>query len=160
MRPTIARLTAAALAALAVPAAAAGTASADIAQPAVVSANPVNITPHVLDGTVRAITTVGNWVVVGGNFEEVREAGSGKKTIKRHNLFAYDIRTGKISTAFVPKVNGTVHALQPGSSDWIYAAGTFTTVNGVKTGTVTALKISTNKVHTGFKLNSDQLCLA
>jgi hypothetical protein len=153
MRPTIARITATVLAALAVPAAAGTAASADLAQPAVVSANPVNNTPHVLDGTVRAITVVGNWVVVGGNFEEVREAGSGKKTLKRHNLFAYDMRTGKISTAFVPKVNGTVHALQPGSSDWIYAAGTFTTVNGVKTGTVTALKVSTNKVHTGFKPN-------
>ncbi|NED52268.1 hypothetical protein G3I24_15390, partial [Micromonospora aurantiaca] len=87
----------------------------DIAQAKVVSANPVNNTPHVLDGTVRAITVVGNTVIVGGNFEQVREAGSGKKAVKRHNLFAYDIRTGKISTAFTPKVDGTVHALQPGT---------------------------------------------
>jgi hypothetical protein len=150
MRPFTACLTATSLAALAV-SAATGTAAADIAQPSVVSANPVNNTPHVLDGTVRAIAVVGNLVVVGGNFEEVREAGSGKKTLKRHNLFAYDMSTGKISTVFVPKVDGTVHALQAGTSGWVYLAGTFKTVNGTKTGTVASLKTTTNKVHTGFK---------
>jgi hypothetical protein len=152
MRPIIACLTATSLAALAV-SAATGVASADIAQAKVVSANPVNNTPHVLDGTVRAVAAVGNLVVVGGNFEEVKEAGSGKKTLKRHNLFAYDIGTGKISTAFVPKVDGTVHALQAGTSGWVYLAGTFKTVNGTKTGTVASVKTTTNQVHTGFKPN-------
>ncbi|GAA4224924.1 hypothetical protein GCM10022254_05570 [Actinomadura meridiana] len=152
MRPFIACLTATSLAAFAVTAAT-GAASADIAQSKVVSANPVSNTPNVLDGTVRAIAVVGNLVVVGGNFEQVREAGSGKKTLKRHNLFAYDIRNGKISTAFVPKVDGTVHALQVGTGAWVYLAGTFKTVNGRKTGTVAALKTTTNQVHTGFKPN-------
>ncbi|WP_084263465.1 hypothetical protein [Actinomadura formosensis] len=152
MRPFIACLTATSLAAFTL-SATAGAASADIAQPTVVSANPVNNTPHVLDGTVRAIAVVGDLVVVGGNFEEVREAGSGKPTLKRHNLFAYDMGTGKISTAFVPKVDGTVHALQAGTSGWVYLAGTFKTVNGVKTGTVAAVKTTTNQVHTGFKPN-------
>lgn len=152
MRRSIACITASALAASALTAAA-GPASADLAQGSVVSANPVNNTPHVLDGTVRAVAVVGSLVVVGGNFEEVREAGSGKPTLKRHNLFAYDIGTGKVSTAFVPKVNGTVHALQVGTSGWVYLAGTFTTVNGVKTGTVASLKTTTDQVHTGFKPN-------
>lgn len=152
MRPIIACLTAVSLSAFAVPAVA-GAASADIAQPSVVSANPVNNTPHVLDGTVRAIAVVGDLVVVGGNFDEVREAGSGKKTVKRHNLFAYDIRTGKISTVFVPKVDGTVHALAAGTSGWVYLAGTFKNVNGTKTGTVALLKSTTNALHPGFKPN-------
>lgn len=78
MRPFTACLTATSLAALAV-SAATGTATADIAQPSVVSANPVNNTPHVLDGTVRAIAVVGNLVVVGGNFEEVREAAAARR---------------------------------------------------------------------------------
>ncbi|RKS72065.1 beta-propeller uncharacterized protein DUF5122 [Actinomadura pelletieri DSM 43383] len=152
MRRSTACILATSLAAFALPATA-GAASADLAQSKVVSANPVNNTPHVLDGTVRAITVVGDFVVVGGNFEQVREAGSGKKALKRHNLFAYEMKTGKISTTFVPKVDGTVHALQPGSGAWVYIAGTFTNVNGKKTGTVTALKITTNQVHTGFKPN-------
>lgn len=151
MRPFIACLTATTLAASALTAAA-GAASADIAMPSVVSANPVNNTPHVLDGTVRAIAVVGNLVVVGGNFEEVREAGTSKK-LKRHNLFAYDMKTGKISTVFTPKVDGTVHALQAGTGGWVYMAGTFKNVNGRATGTVASVKTTTNQVHTGFKPN-------
>ncbi|MFA1545202.1 hypothetical protein [Actinomadura chokoriensis] len=154
MRRFIACLTATSLAASALTAAS-GVASADIAQPSVVSANPVNNTPHVLDGTVRAIAVVGSLVVVGGNFEQVREAGSGKTALKRHNLFAYDMKTGKISTVFVPKVDGTVHALQAGTSGWLYVAGTFKTVNGTTTGTVASINTTTNKVHTGFKPNVD-----
>lgn len=152
MRPFIACLAATSLAAFAVPAVASA-ASADIAQPKVVSDNPVNNTPHVLDGTVRAIAVVGNLVVVGGNFDEVREAGSGKKALQRHNLFAYDMRNGKISTTFVPKVDGTVHALQAGTGGWVYMAGTFKNVNGRKTGTVASIRATTNTVHTGFKPN-------
>ncbi|HEY8482297.1 MAG TPA: hypothetical protein VIL71_20925 [Spirillospora sp.] len=154
MRPFLACLTATCLAASLVPAAA-GAASADIAHSKVVSDNPVNNTPHVLDGTVRAVAVVGDLVVVGGNFEEVREAGSGKPTLKRKNLFAYDMRTGKISTTFVPKVDGVVHALQAGTGGWVYVAGTFKNVNGVKTGTVASIRTTTNQVHTKFKPNVD-----
>ena len=154
MRRSIACITAASLAAFALPGAA-GPAAADISQPSVVSANPVNNTPHVLDGTVRAVAVTGSLVVVGGNFEEVREAGNGKKPVKRHNLFAYDMGTGKISTTFVPKVDGTVHALQAGTGGWVYMAGTFKTVNGTKTGTVASIKATSNQVHTGFKPNVD-----
>ncbi|NVI90335.1 hypothetical protein [Actinomadura sp. BRA 177] len=149
MRPFIACLTATTLAASALTAGASA-ASADIALPSVVSANPVNNTPHVLDGTVRAIAVVGSLVVVGGNFDEVRQAGTSKK-LARHNLFAYDMKTGKISTVFVPKVDGTVHALQAGTGGWVYMAGTFKTVNGRSTGTVASIKTTTNQVHTGFK---------
>ncbi|TDC97394.1 delta-60 repeat domain-containing protein [Actinomadura sp. 7K507] len=152
MRPFIACLAATSLAAFAVPAVATA-ASADIAQSKVVSDNPVNNTPHVLDGTVRTIAVVGSLVVVGGTFDEVREAGSGKKTLQRNNLFAYDMGTGKVSTTFVPKVDGTVHSLQAGTGGWVYMAGTFKNVNGTKTGTVASIKATTNQVHTGFKPN-------
>ena len=46
-------------------------AGADPAQPAVVSANPVDNTPHVLDGTVWALTVVGDTVVVGDTDADV-----------------------------------------------------------------------------------------
>lgn len=128
-----------------------GGASADIAQSKVVSANPVNFTPHVLDGTVRAIAVVGSKVVVGGNFEKVREAGSGKPQIARHNLFAYDLKTGKIDTTFRPKVTGTVYALQPGTSSTVYAAGSFSTMNGASTGSLVRLKVTGGSLVTTFK---------
>src|SRR5689334_1708396 len=98
-------------------------ANADIQQDAVVSTNPVDWTPHVLDGTVRAIAVVGTKVVVGGNFEQVQEAGSNKPVLARHNIFSFDTGTGKIDTKFVPKIDGTVYALQPGTSSSVYVGG-------------------------------------
>ena len=59
-------------------------ASADIAHPAVVSADPVDFTPHVLDGTVWAITVVGDTVVVGGSFNKVADR-TGTRTYARRN---------------------------------------------------------------------------
>jgi hypothetical protein len=45
------------------------------AQPTVVSANPANWTPHVLDGIVNTIVPVGNQIVAGGSFTQVKEPG-------------------------------------------------------------------------------------
>ncbi|OLT29807.1 hypothetical protein BJF79_40320 [Actinomadura sp. CNU-125] len=126
-------------------------AQADIAHSAVVSADPVDGTPHVLDGTVRAIAVVGSTVVVGGNFEQVREAGGGAKATARANLFAFDLSTGKISTTFVPKIDGTVYALQPGPDGTVYVGGRFKNVAGAATGPVARLQVSTGKVVTSFK---------
>ncbi|GGV14668.1 hypothetical protein GCM10010182_39160 [Actinomadura cremea] len=126
-------------------------ASADIAHSSVVSADPVDGTPHVLDGTVRAIAVVGSTVVVGGNFEQVRQAGQNAKAVARANLFAFDLSTGKISTTFVPKLDGAVYALQPGPDGTVYAAGRFKNVAGARTGPVTRLQVSTGKVVTSFK---------
>lgn len=124
-------------------------ADADIAQSAIVSTNPVNWTPNVIDGTVRAIAVVGSKVVVGGNFEQVKEPGS-SKVIDRHNLFSFDSGTGKIDTKFVPKIDGTVYALQPGTSNSVYVGGSFTTTNGAGLGGLTRLSVTTGKAVAGF----------
>lgn len=126
------------------------TADADTAQSAVVSDNPVDWTPHVLDGTVRAIAVVGQKVIVGGSFDSVREAGSNRPTLTRHNIFAFDTGTGKIDTAFVPKVDGTVYALQPGTSGTVYVGGSFTNTNGVGLGALTRLNVADGKATSGF----------
>jgi hypothetical protein len=124
-------------------------ADAAIQQSAVVSANPVNWTPNVLDGTVRAIAVVGKTVVVAGNFEQVKEAGS-STTIARHNIFSFDSATGKVDTKFVPKVDGTVYALQAGDSGSVYVAGSFTNTNGVGLGGLTKLSTTDGKAVQGF----------
>lgn len=126
-------------------------ADADIAQSAVVSENPSDWTPHVLDGTVRAIAVVGQEVVVGGNFDQVKEAGSSKPTLARHNLFAFQIGTGKISTTFVPQVDSTVYALQPGTSGTVYVGGSFTNTNGAALGSLTELSVTDGTAVSGFK---------
>ncbi len=125
-------------------------ADADTSQSAVVSTNPVNTTPHVLDGTVRAIAVVGTKVVVGGNFDQVQEAGSGKPVLARHNLFSFDQSTGKVDTTFVPKIDGTVYALQSGTSSSVYVGGSFTNTNGVGLGGLTRLSVTTGKAVSGF----------
>ncbi|MBC6459062.1 delta-60 repeat domain-containing protein [Actinomadura sp. HBU206391] len=126
-------------------------ASADLKQTKVVSTNPANTTPHVLDGTVRAIAVVGTKVVVGGNFEKVREAGTGKPTIARHNIFAFDSKTGKVDTTFKPKVDGTVYALETGPSNTVYAGGAFANVNGVALGALTQLSVPAGTAVAKFK---------
>src|SRR6266545_1648185 len=116
-------------------------ATADIAQTQVVSANPVDNTPHVKDGTVRAYAVVGSKVVVGGTFTQVQQAGT-QKVFDRTGIFSYDKATGVIDTAFAPKLlkstkdtdgnllPGEVYALQPGDNGTVYAAGYYVTVNG------------------------------
>ncbi len=117
-------------AALLIPAALLGAspAAADPAQPAVVSANPVDFTPHVLDGTVWAIAVVGDTVVVGGNFTQVTNSAK-TQTYARRNIFAYGLTNGVIRP-FAPAVDGPVYALTPGASNTVYLGGSFKTVNG------------------------------
>lgn len=100
------------------------------AHPNVVSANPVNITPHVRNGSVLAIATVGNRVYVGGTFTGVTNAGTTAQ-ITRNYLFAFDRTSGRVLTDFVPAVNGpveTIAAAPNGTS--IIIGGRFTTVGG------------------------------
>src|SRR5438445_1499106 len=44
-------------------------------QPAVVSADPADTTPNVVDGKVTAILPMGNRIYVGGTFTQVKNAG-------------------------------------------------------------------------------------
>jgi hypothetical protein len=161
------RITVAAVAVTAVASAlswpvAASPASADIAQTQVVSANPVDNTPHVKDGVVRAYAVVGSTVVVGGTFTRVQQAGT-QKFFDRTGIFAYNKATGAISAAFAPKLlkstrdtegnflPGEVYALQAGDNGTVYAAGYYTTVNGATARSLTRLRLADGTNDTGFK---------
>ncbi len=103
-------------------------ASADIAQPSVVSTNPVDFTPHVLDGTVWSMAVVGDTVVVGGAFTKVTDS-SRRNTYARKNIFAFGLNDGVIRP-FAPVVDGAVYALATGADNTVYAGGAFKTANG------------------------------
>jgi hypothetical protein len=103
-------------------------AAADLAQSAIVSANPVDFTPHVLDGTVWTMAVVGDTVVVGGAFTKVADS-SRRQTYARRNIFAFGLSDGVIRS-FAPSVDGAVYALAPGADGTVYAGGAFKTVNG------------------------------
>ncbi|RCG30382.1 hypothetical protein DQ384_16820 [Sphaerisporangium album] len=100
-----------------------------VAHPRVVSARPVATTPHVMDGIVNAFALVGRTVVVGGEFGEVREA-RGATTLRRRNLFAYDLITGRVDPRFAPEVDGPVRALAAGQRGSVYVGGGFTSAGG------------------------------
>src|SRR4051812_28671461 len=73
----------------------------DVVQPTVVSDDPANWTPQVLDGSVHALATVGGLMVAGGKFTQVQDAKQLQPAVSRTNLFAASATTGVISTSFV-----------------------------------------------------------
>src|SRR3954464_13873792 len=98
-------------------------AAADLAQPAIVSANPVDFTPHVLDGTVWALALVGDTVVVGGGFTKGTDRAR-RQASARRNLFACGLRDGAVRS-FALAVDGAVYALAAGAGNTVYAGGAF-----------------------------------
>ncbi|GIG60994.1 hypothetical protein Lfu02_53660 [Longispora fulva] len=96
-------------------------------QPDVVSVDPVDWTPHVLDGTVYAFAVLDDTVVVGGEFTAVRDAAG--RSFDRSNLFAFSLADGHV-LPFAPRVDGPVRALAPGAAGTVFAGGEFRQVNG------------------------------
>jgi len=99
------------------------------AHPNVVSANPVDYTPHVKNGTVRAVAVVGTRVYVGGTFTTVVNAGTSSQLLRNY-LFAFDRDTGRV-LSYAPSLDGVVETIAPapdGAS--IIIGGQFRTVQG------------------------------
>ncbi|MDR8407552.1 hypothetical protein MTP10_02220 [Nonomuraea sp. 3-1Str] len=124
-------------------------ATAPVAHARVVSADPVDTTPHVLDGIVNAIALVGGTVVVGGSFTEVSGADR-SGTVARDNLFAYDLATGRILPGFAPEVDGPVHALAAGDDGTVYVGGDFPEVDGAPLGPLARLRLADGSAVPGF----------
>ena len=75
-----------------------------------VSANPADFTPHVLDGEVWSVAQVGSKIVLGGAFTQAQNA-SGGTILTRNRILAFNRTTGVLDTVFNPNANGTVRAL-------------------------------------------------
>ncbi|MEV6598398.1 PKD domain containing protein [Actinoplanes sp. NPDC051346] len=123
-------------------------AAADLAQPSVVSMNPVDHTPHVLDGTVWALAVVGDTVVVGGSFTKVQDS-TRKLTYDRKNVFAYGLRDG-IVRPFAPEVDAAVYSLAPGADNSVYLGGAFKNVNQVAQRGLTRVSLADGSRLPGF----------
>ena len=119
----------------------------------VVSADPADRTPHVMNGSVNAITQVGNKVIAAGTFTKVSPAGSFADTsddVVRNRIFAFDATTGAIDPAFDPNMGGAVSSLDTDGT-FVYAAGSFGSVGG-STATKRVVKLtSAGTVVPGFK---------
>jgi hypothetical protein len=115
----------------------------------IVSANPADQTPNVLDGHVNAFAQIGRTMVVAGLFNTV---SAGSRTYKRHNIFAFDVDTGAISRTFRPYVNGEVFALLASRDRAsVYVAGAFTSVNQhAHTSRIARVRLGHGVVDSGF----------
>ncbi|MBB2909045.1 hypothetical protein FHS43_000291 [Streptosporangium becharense] len=116
---------------------------------AVVSADPVDTTPHVLDGIVNAFALVGGTVVVGGSFGAVREAGS-TRVLARSGLFAYEQATGRVLPGFAPHLDGPVLALAAGAHGTVYVGGRFSAAGDARALGLALLRLSDGSQVTGF----------
>ena len=98
----------------------------------VVSANPANVTPHVMNGSVNAITQIGNKVIAAGTFTSVSPAATYTNTaddLVRNGIFAFDATTGAIDTAFNPNLAGSANSLDTDGT-YVYVGGSFSSVGG------------------------------
>ena len=108
----------------------------------VVSAMPTRGTPHVMDGTVTAITQVGSKVVVAGTFTRVSPSETFADTsddLVRNRMFAFDADTGVIDATFNPNLGGAANSLDTDGTH-VYVAGAFGSVGG-KTGFKKVVKL-------------------
>ena len=120
----------------------------------VVSDDPVNNTPHVVDGRVNTIIQVGNKMIVGGSFTEVRQTANGAN-IARNRVFAFDATTGVIDPNFAPDIDGEVYSLVATPDGHVIAGGTFSNVNTVASPKLTKLNLSNGQRVTAFTAKAD-----
>ncbi|MFD0656470.1 delta-60 repeat domain-containing protein [Thermocatellispora tengchongensis] len=127
-------------------------APAPVRHVSVVSEDPVDYTPHVLDGIVNAIAIVGRTVVVGGEFSAVKEARpQDAPALERANLFAFDLYTGKILPSFAPEVRGVVYALAAGADGTVYVGGDFATIGRAPARGLARLRVADGAPVPGFE---------
>jgi hypothetical protein len=125
-------------------------ASAGQAQTHLVSDDPANFTPHVLDGEVYAIAQAGNKIILGGTFTRARNNGS-STVLTRNRILAFNRTTGVIDTAFVPNANSTVRTIIPAADGLsVYVGGQFSAIGGGTAYKLARLNISTGKKVAGF----------
>jgi hypothetical protein len=128
-------------------------AQASLSQPAVVSDNPADTTPHVLitdtSYDVRAFAQVGHTVYAGGRFAQVQDP-SMTTTYERQNFVAFDSQTGVISPlnlSFDGMV-GAIEATADGSA--LFIAGAFSHVNGITRRGIMKYDLVNNRIDPTF----------
>jgi hypothetical protein len=121
-----------------------------VQQPAVVSENPVDYTPSLVDtGGAKpmadAITQSGATAFAGGRFTQVTQGG---QTYNRTNLAIFDADTGAMSPVAL-NPNGRVWALET-IGDWVYVGGEFTAIGGTTKRSIVRVSAITGAIDPGF----------
>ena len=96
----------------------------------ITSANPVDYTPHMQNGSVRAFAQIGGTIYAGGSFTGVKAVGATRWTPASY-LVAYDAGTGALLSRFTPTFDNVVQTLAVSPDGKLIVGGNFGTVNGV-----------------------------
>ncbi|MFL6179955.1 MAG: hypothetical protein ACJ74E_08905 [Actinomycetes bacterium] len=127
------------------------------AQDVVVSANPADWTPQVLDGRVNAMVQIGDTVIAGGTFTKIADAGS-NRTINQSYLFAFDATSGAIDSRFDPRLDGDVEALAASpDGKSVIVGGAFTSVDNSKQDHLVKIDLQQVRVDNSFKGSANDL---
>ena len=125
---------------------------ASLSQPAVVSDNPADTTPHIVLNTsydVRAYAQVGRTMYAGGRFSQVQDPAR-TTTYARQNFVAFDSETGVVSPlnlSFDGMV-GAIEATADGTA--LYISGAFSKVNGITRRGIVKYDLVNNRVDPTF----------
>jgi hypothetical protein len=119
-----------------------------------VSANPVDYTPHAQNGSIRAFAQIGNTVYAGGSFTGIKAAGASSWS-PASNLVAYDVSTGALKAAFTPVLDGAVQTLAVSPDGKLIVGGSFGTVNDVARKNLVELDPTTGDTVTSWVGRAD-----
>ncbi|ADB31799.1 PKD domain containing protein [Kribbella flavida DSM 17836] len=121
-----------------------------VSQDRLVTDDPANWTPNVLDGSVKTIQQFGNRILIGGEFTQV-QSRDGATTYARTNLAAFNATTGEIDATFAPNPDGEVTTIIPaGDGSSAFVAGYFNNISGGGSPSVARIDVTTGARVAGF----------
>lgn len=128
-------------------------------QTVVVSDNPADWTPQVLDGRVNTVLQIGNDVFAGGTFRQVAEADS-TNVIDQPFLFSFDADTGAINSRFQPSLNGRVESLAAApDGKSLIVGGDFTTFDNAPAERLVSIDLMHYRADKSFKGSANDVVL-
>jgi hypothetical protein len=143
-----------ALALLAAALAAVSPSRASISQAAVVSENPANFTPNVVDdqvvgnAAVYAFAKKRGAMYAGGKFRTVQNAAR-TETYTRSNFVVFSAMSGAVRP-LAPRFDAPVWAMRA-TRRWLFVGGAFTTVNGISRRALVKLDRRTGEIDPTFR---------
>ncbi len=96
----------------------------------VVSDDPANFTPQIMDGSVKSIAQIGSTIVAVGDFTRVRPKGT-TTDLTRNGIVAFDATTGDLDLAFDTDLLGGYANSIDTDGTYLYIGGSFGSVDGV-----------------------------
>ena len=125
---------------------------------AIVPQTPRTDMPKISDGEIFDLAVAGNRVFIAGTFTSIQNQRPGNtQTYNQAGLASYNLDTGLVDASFRPNFAGAEVnsvAVTPDGTK-LFAAGAFSTVNGVARSGLARLDLTTGAPVGGFTANTD-----